>query len=119
GASCSSRGIVIFFFSSRRRHTRSKRDWNSDVCSSDLPAMPSPPAAGAGAGGDGIAGGGHPPVGPLVAAVGEAGAAWEGVVDEDRSEERRVGQGSRRPRGPGHSATETAALRHTRTTNDH
>src|SRR5699024_11820400 len=23
-------------FSSRRRHTRSKRDWSSDVCSSDL-----------------------------------------------------------------------------------
>src|SRR5699024_3367814 len=29
--------IVFFFFSSRRRHTRSKRDWSSDVCSSDLP----------------------------------------------------------------------------------
>src|SRR5438067_5829004 len=28
---------VSFFFSSRRRHTRSKRDWSSDVCSSDLP----------------------------------------------------------------------------------
>src|SRR5699024_9309875 len=26
------------FFSSRRRHTRSKRDWSSDVCSSDLAA---------------------------------------------------------------------------------
>src|SRR5207249_7075067 len=25
-----------YFFSSRRRHTRSKRDWSSDVCSSDL-----------------------------------------------------------------------------------
>src|SRR5437868_10340470 len=25
-----------FFLSSRRRHTRSKRDWSSDVCSSDL-----------------------------------------------------------------------------------
>src|SRR5699024_11555477 len=24
------------FVSSRRRHTRSKRDWSSDVCSSDL-----------------------------------------------------------------------------------
>src|SRR5207249_7160440 len=30
------RTIVYFFFSSRRRHTRSKRDWSSDVCSSDL-----------------------------------------------------------------------------------
>src|SRR6266403_5389043 len=28
--------IVFFFFSSRRRHTRSLRDWSSDVCSSDL-----------------------------------------------------------------------------------
>src|SRR5437868_9906787 len=28
-----------FFFSSRRRHTRSKRDWSSDVCSSDLGAV--------------------------------------------------------------------------------
>src|SRR5699024_12109654 len=30
------RGDYMFFFSSRRRHTRSKRDWSSDVCSSDL-----------------------------------------------------------------------------------
>src|SRR5207249_2273925 len=28
--------VASFFFSSRRRHTRSKRDWSSDVCSSDL-----------------------------------------------------------------------------------
>src|SRR2546421_1747329 len=28
--------IFFFFFSSRRRHTRSDRDWSSDVCSSDL-----------------------------------------------------------------------------------
>ena len=27
---------MCFFFSSRRRHTRSDRDWSSDVCSSDL-----------------------------------------------------------------------------------
>src|SRR5690349_23708965 len=29
--------VFFFFFSSRRRHTRSLRDWSSDVCSSDLP----------------------------------------------------------------------------------
>src|SRR5256884_4880901 len=29
-------GINLFFFSSRRRHTRCSRDWSSDVCSSDL-----------------------------------------------------------------------------------
>src|SRR5690606_41107174 len=28
--------ITVFFFSSRRRHTRFSRDWSSDVCSSDL-----------------------------------------------------------------------------------
>src|SRR5260370_12099335 len=28
--------LVFFFFSSRRRHTRFKCDWSSDVCSSDL-----------------------------------------------------------------------------------
>src|SRR5690606_39475617 len=29
--------FCLFFFSSRRRHTRFSRDWSSDVCSSDLP----------------------------------------------------------------------------------
>src|SRR6266568_5779809 len=28
--------VDIFFFSSRRRHTRWNCDWSSDVCSSDL-----------------------------------------------------------------------------------
>src|SRR5215475_3007337 len=28
--------VDVFFFSSRRRHTRFSRDWSSDVCSSDL-----------------------------------------------------------------------------------
>src|SRR6266508_1688914 len=28
--------MLVFFFSSRRRHTRWPRDWSSDVCSSDL-----------------------------------------------------------------------------------
>src|SRR3712207_4556057 len=30
--------VMVFFFSSRRRHTRYWRDWSSDVCSSDLNA---------------------------------------------------------------------------------
>src|SRR5437867_9584186 len=38
----------IFFFSSRRRHTRSYGDWSSDVCSSDLESTSGRrPAAGA------------------------------------------------------------------------
>src|SRR5256885_13686639 len=28
--------MYVFFFSSRRRHTRLQGDWSSDVCSSDL-----------------------------------------------------------------------------------
>src|SRR5262249_59909330 len=28
--------VSVFFFSSRRRHTRLVSDWSSDVCSSDL-----------------------------------------------------------------------------------
>src|SRR5437016_13752023 len=30
------RSATLFFFSSRRRHTRLVSDWSSDVCSSDL-----------------------------------------------------------------------------------
>src|SRR5437588_3067504 len=33
---CEVRSVLFFFFSSRRRHTRSLCDWSSDVCSSDL-----------------------------------------------------------------------------------
>src|SRR5256885_5813569 len=42
---------ILFFFSSRRRHTRLQGDWSSDVCSSDLasagwaPSAASPTAA--------------------------------------------------------------------------
>src|SRR5437867_1847631 len=35
----------LFFFSSRRRHTRSYGDWSSDVCSSDLPRCMTPSCA--------------------------------------------------------------------------
>src|SRR2546429_4484840 len=40
-------GVRVFFFSSRRRHTRCSRDWSSDVCSSDLTqiATQPPPSA--------------------------------------------------------------------------
>src|SRR5205807_2925923 len=32
--------VEVFFFSSRRRHTRLQGDWSSDVCSSDLLTEP-------------------------------------------------------------------------------
>src|SRR5438874_6738781 len=38
--------VTLFFFSSRRRHTRSLRDWSSDVCSSDLLAITEPVTGG-------------------------------------------------------------------------
>src|SRR5256885_10889074 len=38
---------IIFFFSSRRRHTRLQGDWSSDVCSSDLGIFDRAKAAGA------------------------------------------------------------------------
>src|SRR5690349_23562701 len=37
--------LLYFFFSSRRRHTRSLRDWSSDVCSSDLWKRSTAPSA--------------------------------------------------------------------------
>src|SRR5256885_13167437 len=37
--------IDVFFFSSRRRHTRLQGDWSSDVCSSDLKEPPLLPVA--------------------------------------------------------------------------
>src|SRR5262245_64549194 len=78
----------LFFFSSRRRHTRCLSDWSSDVCSSDLSraAAPPPPllrrvrAHGRSSGGGGAAA--REPVGGDVA----RGA---------RSEERRVGKEGR------------------------
>src|SRR5690348_17653541 len=45
--SCTCRGgRVLFFFSSRRRHTRWTGDWSSDVCSSDLAARAAGHASG-------------------------------------------------------------------------
>src|SRR5437868_15122489 len=69
--------VRVFFFSSRRRHTRSKRDWSSDVCSSDLHTCPA-------------------------AAVGRDSAAISGPRAARRSEERRVGKECRSRWAPEH-----------------
>src|SRR5207249_6722394 len=68
--------VCFFFFSSRRRHTRSKRDWSSDVCSSDLGAQD---RAGLGVAGD-------------VEALGQA------EIGDLDSRQRAAGSGQRRSR---------------------
>src|SRR5699024_11950672 len=97
----------LFFFSSRRRHTRSKRDWSSDVCSSDLrcpwPNGPTDSAAPCSSG-----------IRAAVVAIGILGAAmgtlWIAAAIPGwvrRSEERRVGKEGRSGRGPEQSKRKT------------
>src|SRR5260370_4739659 len=98
---------IFFFFSSRRRHTRFKCDWSSDVCSSDLPASsnsrgPAQP--------HGRFGGGAGPRLLLLAGVGLTWiipALWNhtflwAMLLWDRSEERRVGKECRSRWAPDH-----------------
>src|SRR5439155_7803685 len=80
---------AVFFFSSRRRHTRWPRDWSSDVCSSDLiEKVRSPP------------GGGRPE--STRAHHQEPPRATNGMRGHwrSRSEERRVGKECRSRRSP-------------------
>src|SRR5690606_41175538 len=76
--------LFIFFFSSRRRHTRFSRDWSSDVCSSDLVQHETTP---------GVV---HhfEPQAQIVQqqAVAEADQREAVVFEKGRSEERRVGK---------------------------
>src|SRR5690349_24247723 len=92
---------VFFFFSSRRRHTRSLRDWSSDVCSSDLRKH-------------GVAvvayspfGNNRMPAAPELDEVARAHGATPAQValaflTRDRSEERRVGKECRSRWAPDH-----------------
>src|SRR5207249_5334323 len=91
-----------FFFSSRRRHTRSKRDWSSDVCSSDLRRgerlVGLAPVRHVGAGGGlSLYDVGSFVTDPVLDLQPSAISAISGaspplLVDERRSEERRVGK---------------------------
>src|SRR5699024_11683025 len=105
-----------FFFSSRRRHTRSKRDWSSDVCSSDL-GQGTGQALNFGAIYEqaGLEGGAN--FGLTIAALGFLVACIGGVIYINvmhkkgkiviRSEERRVGKEGRSRRTPAHSKNTT------------
>src|SRR3712207_7163661 len=96
-----------FFFSSRRRHTRYWRDWSSDVCSSDLaPGQPVPIDLTArylyGAPGADLSVTGEIAV---TAASGSGIKGLEGYtvgLDDERSEERRVGKECRSRWSPYH-----------------
>src|SRR5256885_8603461 len=97
--------FVLFFFSSRRRHTRLQGDWSSDVCSSDLPLQPevigvsaqlSPAEDLMGPGDPGL----EMDVPVMGAAVGKLAEAH--VVQHIRSEERRVGKECRSRWSPYH-----------------
>src|SRR5260221_9651434 len=91
----------FFFFSSRRRNTRSLCDWSSDVCSSDLIEQ---------ARGGGIAVGGtqrqRSPRHALVQYRRLHAAAvriiWKCGPEHSRSEERRVGEECRSRWSPYH-----------------
>src|SRR5207237_4898076 len=74
--------FCLFFFSSRRRHTRFKCDWSSDVCSSDLPGSCLAPPTVAGPGG----------IDPDEPGADQAAQAPGPGLTKQRSEERRVGK---------------------------
>src|SRR5437870_9429230 len=89
----------VFFFSSRRRHTRWPRDWSSDVCSSDLAKFVIMYRQN----GPGSSSGGSQSLGSAIKALlGGASATADNLVDAalgdyqldltKRSEERRVGK---------------------------
>src|SRR5438093_13327931 len=80
----------LFFFSSRRRHTRLVSDWSSDVCSSDLFSATEHWAALVGPGGRGL--------GLFVPDV----TRFAGTPGTARSEERRVGKECRSRWSPYH-----------------
>src|SRR5260370_38488868 len=95
--------MLTFFFSSRRRHTKFKCDWSSDVCSSDLDGKKI-------AGGPGTAG--HDTISILLKAANAESAKinWVAVqpqlfgpmLKRGRSEEGRVGEEGRSRWWPDH-----------------
>src|SRR5690606_40231260 len=95
---------VLFFFSSRRRHTRFSRDWSSDVCSSDLASPADVPCELVDGGRRApdeirpaaleIAYGALEPLGGKLVRGDEMPVEHE-VLEAERSEERRVGKEGR------------------------
>src|SRR2546429_5139556 len=99
--------MALFFFSSRRRHTRCSRDWSSDVCSSDLLNVTETYAPFLEFGGppvkvralaEGLARSGH----PVTVLTADWGLEKHAVATAERSEERRVGKEGRSRGSPYH-----------------
>src|SRR5438034_11540086 len=93
----------FFFFSSRRRHTRSLCDWSSDVCSSDLRRVGGPP---------------EPAMcrrerhGQRIGPLRQLWVSSLGGDDRVRSEERRVGKECRSRWSPYHKTTKKNKQQH-------
>src|SRR5205807_4418881 len=77
------RSMFVFFFSSRRRHTRLQGDWSSDVCSSDLAKNRS---------GDALSGSFQTTNDVVRTGVASRNSRVPGTPGRERSEERRVGK---------------------------
>src|SRR5262249_58862482 len=99
--------VFVFFFSSRRRHTRLVSDWSSDVCSSDLwlVAQAQPTAVGVRVRAEHLCMSlrGVRARGAVTTTFAERGAlADDPALRQKRSEERRVGKEGRTRGGAGH-----------------
>src|SRR5699024_11464821 len=106
-------------FGSRRRHTTSKRDWSSDVCSSDLGTrhysdQPPPPGTPASK----ILKSPRSTAPAQVLPAAEAGAESPAEKPVERSEERRVGKECRSRGRAWEPHRRAAAWREQRTTAD-
>src|SRR2546430_3749521 len=96
---------LVFFFSSRRRHTRFDCDWSSDVCSSDLSENPEAYRDAAVHGIRELLGltHGEPiPAGAIGAVKMGTTVATNALLERKRSEERRVGKECRSRWSPYH-----------------
>src|SRR5689334_23888879 len=91
---------VLFFFSSRRRHTRWNCHWSSDVCSSELFAYAT--LAGTAAASDGKGSLQYPGVNLAGGEFGNGNQLNKDYVYPSRSEERRVGKECRSRWPPDH-----------------
>src|SRR5207245_7410100 len=92
----------LFFFSSRRRHTRCYRDWSSDVCSSDLEIVGAYALSEASSGSDALNCRARATLsadGKNYILNGEKMWITNAGFADLRSEERRVGKGCSRERG--------------------